>query len=383
MGSNSDIWDVMSALCTSLSTSFDVGSDVWNSLEFLGIITRSTISNNTEFPNTNDSMAMQDDARQEIHIIWGTLGICTIFLPGILLLPAVLADDLFERNWKTAAWNMVRFLFFPILLLISTMLAVISKRFREDDDWMKFLQFVVGAEAFFESFIQLTLQEYTILYGYPVTKTQIATMVASFIMLARASILFEIQRSGKGLSCWETIIHTVKILPCYGTTIIFRTSSLTLTIGYLRQWSVIPIGILYLELAVLAYLMCSDVKNKVIRFQATYFMSFSNLAVINTQNADYEDDEKPSDEKTATFIRRSSILTFCHHTTLLVILMCLGQYQPEYFQEQLEGVVLLPNNGKEFFYLPGFIIVLGFYSMVLSLHVADKVARLEVGTIKI
>ena len=112
-------------------------------------------------------------------------------------------------------------------------------------------------------------------------------------------------------------------------------------------------------------------------------MSFSNLAVINTQNADYEDDEKPSDEKTATFIRRSSILTFCHHTILLAILMCLGDYQPEYFQEQFNGVVLLPKNGKDFLYLPGFIIVLGFYSMVLSLHGAYKVARLEVGTIKI
>ena len=77
------------------------------------------------------------------------------------------------------------------------------------------------------------------------------------------------------------------------------------------------------------------------------------------------------------------MLTFCHHTTLLVILMCLKEFQPEYFQEQFNGVVLLPKNGKEFFYLPGFIIVLGFYSMVLSLHVADKVARLEVGTIKI
>ena len=130
------------------------------------------------------------------------------------------------------------------------------------------------------------------------------------------------------------MIHTVKILPCYGTTIIFRTSSLTLTIGYLREWSVLPICILYLELVILAYRMCSDVKNKITRFQAACFMSFSNLAVINTQNADYEDDEKPSDEKTATFIRRSSILTFCHHTALLVVLMCLGQYHPEYFQEQ-------------------------------------------------
>ena len=129
--------------------------------------------------------------------------------------------------------------------------------------------------------------------------------------------------------------------------------------------------------------MCSDVKNKVIRFQATHFMSFSNLAVVNTQNADNEEDEKASDEKTATFIRRSSILTFCHHTTLLVILMCLGEFQPEYFQEQFNGVVLLPKNGKEFFYLPGFIILLGFYSIILSLHTVDKVARLEVATIKL
>ena len=97
----------------------------------------------------------------------------------------------------------------------------------------------------------------------------------------------------------------------------------------------------------------------------------------------YGDDEKPSDEKTATFIRRSSILAFCHYTIILVILLCLGQYQPEYFQEQFNDVVLLPKNRKEFFYLPGFIIVLGFYSMVLSLHVADEVARLEVGTIRI
>ena len=89
MGSNSDIWEVKSALCTSLSTSFDVGSDVWNSLEFLGIITRNTISNTTTFPNKIDSMAMADDARQEIHIIWGTLGICTIFLPGMFPSPTL------------------------------------------------------------------------------------------------------------------------------------------------------------------------------------------------------------------------------------------------------------------------------------------------------
>ena len=65
-------------------------------------------------------------------------------------------------------------------------------------------------------------------------------------------------------------------------------------------------------------------------------------------------------------------------------IICLGWYDVEYFkQDEFKDVVLLPKKGNEFYYLIGFTIVLGFYSMVLSLHLAKKVANIEVGKIQI
>ena len=56
----------------------------------------------------------------------------------------------------------------------------------------KIMFFFMGSEAFYESFSQMILQGHTILNGYDITKIQIVAFVASFVMLAKTSISFEI-----------------------------------------------------------------------------------------------------------------------------------------------------------------------------------------------
>ena len=378
--------DILSTFCTSISTSLDIGSDLVNSLDFLGFNASTTISTRAVASHTNHTMAMEKYG-QEVHKIWGALGIFIIFLPGLILLPFYAVQHIFVNywGWKDFLRDVLMCLFFPMVLLLTALLNIFSRSCREDG-CQTYLYVFAGAEAIFESFTQLILQGFTILYGYPTTKIQSATILVSFVMLARASILFDIQGSHKSFGFFDRIIHTVKILPCYVTTIIFRALSIILTLGYLRSWSAISMGMLYLESVILAYLMFKDVKSKVDFFQATYFISLSNISVINTAIPGFcfLEDDKPSVQKSTTFIRRTSIVTFCHHTLILVTVICLGMYDVEYFnQEQFKDVVLLPKKGNEFYYLIGFTIVLGFYSMVLSLQMARKVANVEVGKIQI
>ena len=377
--------DTISSLCTSVFTSLDIGSDLINSLDFFGYNASSSFTSKIGFRSNNHSAIYQHESRPEIHKIWGSMGIFAMFLPGIILIPPFLVQDLVNLTGVDRLVNSLSSVlccvFFPIAIVSATMLNIFKKC--HDDECLRIINILLGAEAFFESFTQLTLQCFTILYGYPITKIQVVAISASFLMLARTSILFNIKNSFRQLDIWDTIIHSFKLLPCYVTTIIFRTSAFTLTIGYLRSWSVIPIGILFVETAILAYLMCRDVKDKVDLFRGAYFMAFSNLAVINTHTIFAEEDQ-PCEGNATVFIRRSSVLTFFHHTTILVVLICLGRYYPEYFSgNEFEHVILLPQNGNEFYYILVTTIVSGFYSMVLSLHLSRNVAEIRVGSVRI
>ena len=114
--------------------------------------------------------------------------------------------------------------------------------------------------------------------------------------------------------------------------------------------------------------------------------SLSNLAVLNVYNItelDLSESEQPREQSIQKFIRLSSIVTFIHHTLVLSSIMVISKAYPYYFhQEQLKNIILVPG-GAFFFIVFGVTILLGFYSMVLSLYLAKKVATAEVGGLKL
>ena len=115
--------------------------------------------------------------------------------------------------------------------------------------------------------------------------------------------------------------------------------------------------------------------------------SLSNLAVLNVYNTAemnlLGDGELPTKRSVHKFIRLSSIVTFIHHTLVLSSIMVMSKIYPTYFdQGQFRNVVLVPG-GTFFFIAFGATIILGFYSMVLSLYLAKKVATAEVGGLKL
>ena len=72
--------------------------------------------------------------------------------------------------------------------------------------------------------------------------------MASFVLLARTAIVFDLLMAEEELSFKDSMIYTMKVLPTHVTTISFRALSFGLTIVFLRGWSCIPIFVLYLEL---------------------------------------------------------------------------------------------------------------------------------------
>ena len=157
------------------------------------------------------------------------------------------------------------------------------------------------------------------------------------------------------------IVHAIKILPCYATTIIFRVIAFGLTISFLRGWSVIPIIILYIELVLISCWRYRKVRNKYHFFEAVYMLSWCNLAVLNTYNLgeqDFSENDKPDEKSGITFIRLSSIVTFVHHSIVLFAILGLTKYNPQYLQQdQFENLKQINHLFYSNMFLEGLLIV--------------------------
>jgi len=208
-------------------------------------------------------------------------------------------------------------------------------------------------------------------------------------------MIFDVLCVEKDLSFKETIIYTIKILPCYGTTIIFRVLSFSLTIAFLRGWSAIPIMILLIELTIITIDKYKSLKPKIHRyrspsatyFQAVYMNSISNLAVLNVYNTAelrlLSKQHQIDEMSVLKSIRLTSIVTFVHHTLVLTAIMVIAQFYPEYFQQTQFGKLILNPGGSYFFIVIGITIGLGFYGMVLALYLAEKIAKVDIGKLRL
>ena len=114
--------------------------------------------------------------------------------------------------------------------------------------------------------------------------------------------------------------------------------------------------------------------------------SISNIRVLNVYDTaelhHLTKDRQPDEKAVVKCIRLSSIIAFIHHTLALISIMIFSKRYPDYFRQPIfKDVILLPGE-KDFFTVFGFTIFIEFYGTVLSLHLAKKVTRVEVGKLQ-
>jgi hypothetical protein len=192
--------------------------------------------------------------------------------------------------------------------------------------------------------------------------------------------MFDISMKKIKLEFYETLSHTITTLPCYASTIIFRVTAFSLTIAYLRLYSIIPILLLFLELAVISYRRYQNVHEKSRRFAFVYLTCLSNAGVLNANNiGELNSDigDRKSEDAGRRFIRISSIVTFVHHTGVLTLIMIMSKTLPEYFKEgRVKDVILRPDS-PHFFWVFAVTILVGFQSCVFALSLARKVSDVK------
>ena len=120
------------------STGFDIGSDIVNSLSFLGVFNNETynninsisLNNLSYHPTTHPTLPCREtnelidcatmDQREDV--IWGVLSLLIVFLPGYIVGISFLQRQLGARNWSNAfMWVIVGIpllsVVFPLIVL--------------------------------------------------------------------------------------------------------------------------------------------------------------------------------------------------------------------------------------------------------------------------
>ena len=402
--------DLFSAITTFGASSFDIGSDLINALDFLGHNVSRSMSeglskslylrhNLTSIHGLDETSNAESPEIHDVHRIWGALGILIMFFPGIIRIPKALVYLMHGRNMFKEAekdfgirnetklkkveglvFQVCAILFYPIAMIFGS-ISVLFRTFRgKGSEVQKLSTVMVGQEAFFESFPQLLLQCFTIAYGYEVTTVQKVTIFASFFFLARVSIAYDLLWEEPSFK--DTMIQTAKLLPAHVTTIMFRVSAFTMTMVYLREWAVIPIFVLYLEILTMAYIKYQSVQDPVVRFRSIWYRSLSNLAVLNVYDPLETHMDEGEKRRCRNFIILSAVTTFVHHVIVITSILMLSFYYPEHFlHERFEKLIVRPG-GDQFFYAFSITYALGISSLVLCLHLSARVSNLKVEVLR-
>ena len=381
MGCLSGVLNVMVTICSSM---FDVGSDFINSLDLLGYNASTTIAS-TVVGTTNDTEEFV------AHQMWGYVGLGIMWLPGWLVLPIFILWSFSARRCFFFIVGICLFATYPLAMIVIEMAFLIQTCYKREinKSGKQFIMLLlISIEASYESFPQMVLQGYTIMYGYDVTKIQIVTIVTSFLLLSKTAITYDITATGKDLNFCQTIIHILKSIPIYCSTIVFRVLSFTLTIAYLRIYAVLPIIILFLELGIVSYIRYRNQEfgSELQMWQSIYGATLSNggvLSINSFKEVDDANDEKDTSENVEAnrkFIQLSSITTFLHHTSVLIIILNgVLLINPEYLNDEKFKYLILKPDNQLFYWAFGVTILIGLTSMVLSVIFASKMVITEAG----
>ena len=404
------------------SSLFDVASDVINSLNFLGYyneITNSSEQTLNGSIDTNHSLLYHNasylsniltlnevEETNDVHQIWGVLCMLMIFLPGIIagsfFVVWLIFECIKERNCEiflAGIGFLLISIFFPfvfIIMQVATILHVIRKK-KIDSSFTFLLVAITNIEASIESVGQLCLQLFTILYGYPSDVIQKITIASSFIQIARCAILNDMEAKltieGAKLSFIDSIKETLRRLPTYIATIVFRVSSLVLCMAYLRVYSIGPMVLLILENIIFSWIRFKNNTDYdlAMKIGSGFYLLFTNLGVVNAysmmsaalfdDNDDRDKIEKEDDNDVINFVRHSSIVTFIHHTLILSSIMVSGWHYPDAFEHWNSPEFLFSPRNRDFYWLFSVVILVGVYSLTVILYRARNITTVEGGKI--
>ena len=173
-------------------------------------------------------------------------------------------------------------------------------------------------------------------------------------------------------------------LPCYISTIIFRALSLALTISFLREFSIIPIAILFVEVVVVATLRIiptnkpSDYKiADIALLSVTNIGSMSAYGMGTNYRDDQGDDIFEDDEAVSKFIKTSCSLTTAHHFVVLATIIVMGTLSPTYFEHWNSPDFLLRPTTDNFYWTFSVTMLLGVHSVTLLLYRARNIVQAE------
>ena len=180
------------------ATAFDIGSDIANSLTFLGVYHNDTDANITSLPISNlthhttmhSTMALGATSEniqcaamdQRRDFIWGVLSLVIVFLPGAVWGISSMLKRVYKAKSKLS-WFLFWLILglptysigFPILLLLIPLLLIcyeVATKGRDEKEQILELTQLTAMEATIESTMQLLLQLFTLLNGYQSTYLQ-------------------------------------------------------------------------------------------------------------------------------------------------------------------------------------------------------------------
>ena len=390
---------------TVITSLFDVVSDLINSLNFLGFYNISmdeksilkkeyvytcNLSHTVNISNScNLTVTTGYEEREEIRQTWGIISIFLMFLPGIiggsLIMAWTCINFTKQRDCSTFGNFSIAILLssmFPVMFLLGQLLLLFPSFLKRNCNKREseVIEFMVTGVAYLESSIesvgQLCLQLYTILYGYQSNWIQEIAIVASFVQIARCAILNDMDTrlflDDTSLSFKEAAWEMILRLPTYISTIVFRISSLVLTMAYLRSFSIIPIILLICEPIGVTWVRLKN--NKKLSFTEInngLYLVFSNIGVVNTYTIfqiDRKFEEKENDTDIKNFVRKSSIITFSHHLTVLVFILIIGGNYPEALEHWSSRKFWLTPGTERFYWVFSSVILVGILSLTAILY---------------
>ena len=300
----------------------------------------------------------------------GIISIIIIFLPGMVKAFKHVMTCLQKKEYKKVP-KASCYLPFPLYVLFVQIKAVIDPLNSEQR-----LIRVLSMEAFYESFPQLVLQIISIIYSYQLSYIQAVSIAFSLLMLAKTVILLdsaepirvvindemelsnlsndvhdienltenviddnnqieqdvgENKASGYCTTAFSALISVLRymvwVLPLYLTSIIFKIASFSITFAYLRVYASVTMGLLIIELFVLAKYTGFR------KFADRIYPVFSNFFIVNIGGAQIREREimnKDELEQHSTkyndmykFAKRSVLLSYLHHTLVLILIALL------------------------------------------------------------
>ena len=171
---------------------------------------------------------------------------------------------------------------FEVAILVYSSRDPIYQDLDETQNMLETLRFIaemtVAIEAFFESVPQIILQKYIICFKGEATETQEISMVFSFFMLAKTTILYDLMYNRateeRKLFSINTLKYVLAVLPLYLTSIVFKVGSISLFCMFFGIGTLVILLPLVFTFFVIASTMGFSIRDSVI-------LSFMNLSVVS------------------------------------------------------------------------------------------------------